>query len=108
VNAICPGGIVTPIFGKALGLATEKADESLGVVSELLRTFQAIPRPGHPADIAATALFLASDESGFVNGQAIVVDGGMIAGRRYTEAQDSWNAFREAMGVAPKDFPRPG
>jgi NAD(P)-dependent dehydrogenase (short-subunit alcohol dehydrogenase family) len=107
VNCICPGGIVTPIFGKALGLPEERADESLGAVSEALRLFQAIPRPGHPADIAGAALFLASDDSAFVNGHALVVDGGLIAGRRFSEAQESWNTFRQLMGVPRKDFPRP-
>jgi len=107
VNAICPGGIVTPIFAKALGLPVEKADETLGKVSELLAAFQAIPRPGHPNDIASAALWLASDESSFVNGHALVVDGGLIAGRRYSEAQESWNVFREEMGLPRKDYPRP-
>ncbi len=107
VNCICPGGIVTPIFAKALGLPPEKADETLGAVSEALRAFQAIPRPGHPNDIAAAALFLASDDSAFVNGHAMVVDGGLISGRRFSEAQESWNTFRELMGIPKKEYPRP-
>ncbi|HSD09817.1 MAG TPA: glucose 1-dehydrogenase [Candidatus Binatia bacterium] len=107
VNCICPGGIVTPIFGKALGLPAEKADESLGAVSEALRLFQAVPRPGHPADIASAALFLASDDSTFINGHALVVDGGLTAGRRFSDAQESWNAFRELMGIPRKEFPQP-
>ena len=107
VNCICPGGIVTPIFAKALGVPAERADETLGAVSEALRLFQAIPRPGHPMDIASTALFLASDDSAFVNGHALVVDGGLTAGRRFSDAQESWNAFRELMGVARREFPRP-
>jgi NAD(P)-dependent dehydrogenase (short-subunit alcohol dehydrogenase family) len=107
VNCICPGGIVTPIFAKALGVPAERADETLGAVSEALRLFQAIPRPGVPMDIASAALFLASDDSAFVNGHALVVDGGLTAGRRFSDAQESWNAFRELMGVARREFPRP-
>jgi NAD(P)-dependent dehydrogenase (short-subunit alcohol dehydrogenase family) len=107
VNCICPGGIVTPIFAKALGVPADRADETLGAVSEALRLFQAIPRPGHPMDIAAAALFLASDDSAFVNGHALVVDGGLTAGRRFSDAQESWNVFRELMGVARREFPRP-
>ena len=45
VNCICPGGIVTPIFGRSVGLPVEKADETLGIVSELLRHAQAIRAP---------------------------------------------------------------
>ncbi|MBI2963131.1 MAG: glucose 1-dehydrogenase [Deltaproteobacteria bacterium] len=107
VNCICPGGIVTPIFGKALGLPAERADETLGAVSEALRLFQAIPRPGHPADIASAALFLASDDSAFVNGHALVVDGGLTTGRRFSDAQESWNTFRDLMGIPRKEVPRP-
>ena len=107
VNCICPGGIVTPIFGKAFGLSTDQADETLGKVSELFNGFQPIPRPGHPKDIAAAAVFLASDESSFVNGHALVVDGGLIGGRRFSEVQETFNMMREQMGVPRKDFPTP-
>ncbi len=107
VNCICPGGIVTPIFGKALGLPPEKADETLGIVSDLLRHSQAIPRPGHPNDIAAAALWLASDESAFVNGHALVVDGGLIGGLRHSQAQEVFNVMRDLMGVPRKDVDRP-
>ena len=46
VNCICPGGIVTPIFGRSVGLPVEKADETLGIVSELLtaRASDSAPR----------------------------------------------------------------
>jgi NAD(P)-dependent dehydrogenase (short-subunit alcohol dehydrogenase family) len=107
VNCICPGGIVTPIFGKAFGLSTAHADESLGKVSEFLSQFQPIPRPGHPKDIAAAALFLASDESTFVNGHTLVVDGGLTGGRRFSEVQETFNMMREQMGVPRKEFPKP-
>ena len=46
----------------------------------VLETLQPIKRPGLPEDIAHAALWLASDESSFVNGHALVVDGGWSAG----------------------------
>ena len=49
------------------------------VVKEVFTAIQPIPRAGLPDDIAQAAVFLASDASGFVNGQDIVVDGGQTA-----------------------------
>jgi NAD(P)-dependent dehydrogenase (short-subunit alcohol dehydrogenase family) len=106
VNAICPGGIVTPIFGRTLGLSVAEAERNLEPVTELLAGFQPIPRPGQPDDIANAALFLASDESAFVNGHALVVDGGLVGGRGYSESQDTWNVFAETLGAPPRNWPR--
>ena len=79
VNCISPGAIVTGIFGKNAGLEGAKADKVAGVVKEVFTAIQPIPRAGLPDDIAQAAVFLASDASGFVNGQDIVVDGGQTA-----------------------------
>jgi NAD(P)-dependent dehydrogenase (short-subunit alcohol dehydrogenase family) len=79
VNCISPGAIVTGIFGKNAGLEGSKADRVTGVVKERFATIQPIPRAGLPDDIAQAAVFLASDGSGFVNGQDLVIDGGMTS-----------------------------
>jgi NAD(P)-dependent dehydrogenase (short-subunit alcohol dehydrogenase family) len=79
VNCISPGAIVTGIFGKNAGLEGAKADKVAGVVKEMFTTIQPIPRAGLPDDIAQAAVFLASDASGFINGQDIVIDGGQTA-----------------------------
>lgn len=77
VNAICPGAIVTPIFlfgqQPRAGLNVSVEDALRPVFGDL----QPIPRAGEGVDIANMALFLASDESTFVTGQAFVVDGGL-------------------------------
>ena len=80
-NAICPGGIATSIFGRGMGLPTQLADQSAKLMENVLDKFQPIKRSGLPSDIARTALFLASDDSTFVSGQAIAVDGALTAGR---------------------------
>ncbi|MBF6352289.1 glucose 1-dehydrogenase [Nocardia flavorosea] len=69
VNAISPGYIETPSY-----LADVSAAAQAAAVSTV-----AAGRLGTSADIAATVAFLASDQASYVNGQDIVVDGGLIA-----------------------------
>lgn len=99
VNCICPGGIATPIFGKSVGLSPERAEEIIPLMKGVLENMQPIKRPGLPDDIARAALWLASDESGFVNGHALVVDGGLIGGRLWSEVQQRREMFRATLGL---------
>ena len=89
VNAICPGGIATSIFGRGIGLPVEMADKSAKIMERALAEVQPIPRAGLPEDIARMALFLASDDSSFVSGQAIAVDGALTAGAARRNPEDS-------------------
>jgi NAD(P)-dependent dehydrogenase (short-subunit alcohol dehydrogenase family) len=100
VNCICPGGIATPIFGKSMGLSPERADEIIPLLKGVLENLQPIKRPGMPDDIARAALWLASDDSTFVNGHALVVDGGIIGGRSWSESQFRRDALRSALGLS--------
>lgn len=99
VNCICPGGIATPIFGKAIGLPTETADRTVEIVKDALVGKQPIQRCGLPEDIARAALWLASDDSSFVNGHALVVDGGLIGGKMWSVSQETFAQLRSAMGL---------
>ncbi len=99
VNAISPGGIATGIFGKALGVPAERADATAEAVKAGLAKMQPIPRAGLPDDIAKAALFLASDESTFVNGHDFVVDGGVIGGRLWSVHQQGLQGMKDAFGV---------
>jgi NAD(P)-dependent dehydrogenase (short-subunit alcohol dehydrogenase family) len=85
VNCICPGGINTPLINTRL-------PGGEAVAEQFLAQIQPIPRAGHPQDIAAMALFLASDDSEWVTGTAMVVDGGLTAGSA---------AFGQNRGPAP-------
>ena len=76
VNCICPGGINTPILHRNQPGVKEAMEQCMAKA-------QPIPRAGHPEDIAGMALYLASDDSEFVTGQAMVVDGGMTSGAQF-------------------------
>jgi NAD(P)-dependent dehydrogenase (short-subunit alcohol dehydrogenase family) len=83
VNAICPGLIATSIFGASFGLPREIADQMAAQIAENAPRAQPIPKAGMPEDIARAALYLASDDSEFVTGTHIVVDGGITIGSRH-------------------------
>jgi NAD(P)-dependent dehydrogenase (short-subunit alcohol dehydrogenase family) len=99
VNSISPGGIATGIFGKALGLPTEKAEQTAEAVKAGLAKMQPIPRAGITDDIALAAVFLASDDSSFVNGHDLVVDGGVIGGRLWSQHQEGLRGMKRAFGI---------
>ncbi len=76
VNAICPGFIATP-----LAAGRPDADESqIQQMRDAGAASQVMGRVGEPRDIANMALFLASDESEWITGRELVVDGGFEAG----------------------------
>lgn len=83
VNCVCPGYITTPLAaGRPIGgNDAERVTASLDRLRERNQDQQPIARAGEPEDIANTVLFLASDDSTFVTGQAHVVDGGVLAGK---------------------------
>ena len=87
VNSISPGVIATGIFAKDMGLSSEDAEKTVDKAAEVLSDMQAIPRAGITDDIANAAVYLGSEEAGFVNGEDIVIDGGMIWGRRFSDFQ---------------------
>jgi NAD(P)-dependent dehydrogenase (short-subunit alcohol dehydrogenase family) len=77
-NAVCPGLIETGMTQMMYELAREKGQE--GRIGEL----NPLKRGGEPIEIAQAALFLASDEASYVNGQALVVDGGLSSSHPYS------------------------
>ena len=73
VNAICPGLIETGMTRGIYDMARAAGKE------EMIGHLNPLKRGGEPIEIANAALFLASDESSYVNGHALVVDGGLSA-----------------------------
>jgi NAD(P)-dependent dehydrogenase (short-subunit alcohol dehydrogenase family) len=104
VNAICPGAIATSIFGSGFGLPLEAADRSAKLMEEAFQSAQPIRRSGLPSDIAKTALFLASEDSSFVSGQAIAVDGAMTAGRERDPEEMANSPIAKALGQASREL----
>ena len=73
VNTISPGPIETPIFGK-----TGMTAEQISGFAETLVAQIPLKRIGRPEEVAAAAVFLASDEASFTTGAELFVDGGMV------------------------------
>ena len=71
VNAVCPGAIKTPMIDRLTGKKKEAEDQ--------FAAMEPIGRMGEPEEVANTVLWLCSDESSFVTGHAMAVDGGWVA-----------------------------
>lgn len=99
VNCVLPGFIPTPMIAMARGVPVDEADSKLGVISEAFKRAQPIQRAGAPEDVAKAALWLASDDSSFVNGQTIVVDGGATGGRMWSDYMKGLGELKEKLGV---------
>jgi NAD(P)-dependent dehydrogenase (short-subunit alcohol dehydrogenase family) len=87
VNAICPGlietGMTKPLFDNARAAGKE---DQIGHLNPM-------KRGGVPDEIAAAALFLASDESSYVNGHALVVDGGLSSSHPFYRQEYGRTSF---------------
>jgi len=73
-NAIAPGLIVTP---------ATKDTYAKSEMGDVMLRHHLTPRLGRPEDIAAAVVFLASDDAGFITGQVICIDGGLLAHQPY-------------------------
>jgi 2-keto-3-deoxy-L-fuconate dehydrogenase len=76
VNCICPGRVETPFVSARL----KEYPDPKKAYEEMAAT-QALGRMGKPEEVAAAALYLASDEAAFVTGTAFLIDGGWSAGK---------------------------
>lgn len=77
-NCYCPGYVMTPMMEDII----ENLCKQMGVTKEALIASKsnevALGRPAYPEDIAKAVSFMASDKSDYMNGQALIIDGGTI------------------------------
>ncbi|MGE0752926.1 MAG: SDR family NAD(P)-dependent oxidoreductase [Variibacter sp.] len=99
VNSVSPGAIATGIMIKALGMEASKADSLAEEMKAIYAKGQPIQRAGIADDIAQCACWLASDRSTFVNGEDIVVDGGIIGGRMFSPYQAGLKQAKQKFGL---------
>ncbi len=74
INCVCPTAIETPMIMQGRRKLAENPD-----ALEAAKNYQAMRRMGQPEEIAATNLWLCSEDASFITGQAIPVDGGALA-----------------------------
>jgi NAD(P)-dependent dehydrogenase (short-subunit alcohol dehydrogenase family) len=83
VNAICPGFINTNIFTASLEVPGELKTQANAAIAEMSAKAQPVARGGQPEDIANAVAYLASEESAFMTGTHLLVDGGLTIGQRH-------------------------
>jgi 2-keto-3-deoxy-L-fuconate dehydrogenase len=76
-NAICPGTIESPSLEGRIRERSQATGKSIAEVERAFVERQPMGRLGRPEEVAALAVFLASDEASYITGQAHLVDGGM-------------------------------
>jgi 2-keto-3-deoxy-L-fuconate dehydrogenase len=76
-NAVCPGTVESPSLGERINTVSRESGRPLDRVRQDFVDRQPMGRLGTPEEVAWLVLFLASDESSFITGQAHLVDGGM-------------------------------
>lgn len=98
VNTISPGPVLTAIFGRSAAVegSAAKAETRLAQLATVFEEITPLHLAGKPEDIAHAAVYLASEESRYVTGQDLVVDGGVLNSRPAEDINALWNRIRAA------------
>jgi|SRR5580704_3887665 NAD(P)-dependent dehydrogenase (short-subunit alcohol dehydrogenase family) len=92
VSVESPPRFFAPVAGE---MSAELTERTPNIVEPWLAEILPLGRSGFPPDIAYAALWLASSESSFVTGDALTVDGGLTAGRRWSQTLQRYDQLRE-------------
>jgi len=84
-----------------------EAQRTVDFMTAALSELAPIRRAGQPVDIAEAALWLASDASSYVNGQAIAVDGGLLTGPLRRQQQPAVEGLLEMLRQSARQAPHP-
>lgn len=99
INSVSPGFVATRIFGTSLGLDREQAQS----IANQATTNPAVPNPlhiaGQPQDIVEAVLFLASEESRYITGSNLTIDGGATIGPRHSWDASMPSPIEETLGL---------
>ncbi len=79
VNCVCPGTIETPLFREVIGKISVEQMKPIDAIVEGSAAAQPMKRNGQPSEVASVVAFLFSDNSSFMTGSLIPVDGGYTA-----------------------------
>lgn len=93
VNAVCPGNIATPIH---TGVNDARWLDRIAKIRAAAVDDQPMPRMGEPEEIGAAIVWLASAAASYVTGHALVVDGGLMAGRMWRQQPPFIREFHPA------------
>ena len=93
-NAVCPGGTRTAMLEQSLGPLAEVLDTDLEGVFRCISSMVPLRRTAHPSEITGICSYLASDDSTFMTGAVLLLDGGAavvdVAGAALTNAGVKW------------------
>ncbi len=105
VNAICPGYIATQLAaGRALSdVSADEAAQRLDRARQVVADAQPLARMGEPDDVAAVAVFLASEESSWMTGSSQVIDGGLTLGKPWRKQPPQMTENRPIRMYNPAD-----
>ena len=97
VNSISPGAVYTPIFAKIWDPEGKDAEKTETRVRQAMSEIVPVGRPGDGDEVGSLLTFLASDESRYITGQDIAIDGGITTGLTLKQMEQNFSILTDAM-----------